>query len=116
MKTREQLVERALKKLKVIGAGQTATAAVTQSVDDMVDPMMADLGTRGIYAWGDEDEIADDAFEHLAVCLACVSGGDFGKSTVDDEPMDARRVKAETRLRLLNPLGMSYQPLQTEYF
>lgn len=111
MKTREQLVARALAKNKVVGAGQSASAEVSNRVDAVVDPVMSDLGTRGIFAWGDEDELPDDAFEHLADILAYATAEDFGK------PRDeARRLMAEKRLRELEPYQLSGQRMTPDYF
>lgn len=109
--TRDQLVLRALKKLKVIGAGQTPSAAVTDSVNDVVPALMADLASRGIFAWGDQDELPDEAFEHLADVLANACAGDFGKEASED-----RRILAESRLRLVNPIRLSGQPLKATYY
>lgn len=109
--TRERLVARALEKLKVVGSGQTASAEDTQFVDEVVEPMMADLGARNIFAWGNEDELPDDAFEHLAGLLANSCAEDFGK--VNDEN---KRVLLETRLRMINPISLSGQPQKVEYF
>jgi len=110
-KTREELVARALKKLKVVGAGQTASSAVTQSVDQMVGPIMSDLSVRGVFSWGDEDELPDEAFEHLAGILANAAAPDFGKQA--DEQL---RILLESRLRLLNGAVYSGQTLKTTYY
>jgi hypothetical protein len=111
MKTRAQLVARALEKLKVVGSGQTASAEDTLLVDKVIDPLMSDLMARGIFSWGDEDELPEEAFEHLSELLANATAGDFGKSS--DE---GRRQMAEGRLKLTEGVSVSHQPLRTEYF
>lgn len=110
-KTREQLVSRALQKLKVVGTGQTASAEDTQLVDDEIEPVMADLAARGIWTWGDPDEIDDAAFVHLADIIANSVAGDFGMQ--QDETV---RLSAERRLRQLETSILSGQPQTTEYF
>lgn len=110
-KTREQLVSRALQKIRVVGSGQTASAEDTQLVDGIVEPLMQDLAARNIFHWGDEDELPDEAFEHLADLLGNAAAPDFGKASDD-----AARRSAEGRLRLLEPVTLSGQVLNTEYF
>jgi hypothetical protein len=110
-KTRAQLVARSLQKNKVIGVGQTASAGVSQRVDDVVDSLMTDLGERGIFQWGDPDDLPEAAFEHLADLLANATAPDFGKPADEN-----RRLMAEGRLNLLNGISLSHQPLKAEYF
>lgn len=111
-KTRSQLVDRALQKLKVVGAGQPASAADTALVDGLVDPVMTELQQSEIYAWGNQDEIDDAAFEHIAELLASAAASDFGKTGLSSE----ERWVVERRLRRLSPYVLSGQPQVTEYF
>lgn len=110
-KTRDDLVSRALNKLGVIGAGQTAATEDTAQVDGTVDSVMSDLATRQIFAWGDPDDIDQDAFEHLADCLAVANARDYGL-----QPDDNVRLMAESRLRQLNLTALSGQPQSVDYF
>lgn len=110
-KTREQLVERALRKLGALPAGQSAAPEDANLVDDEIEPLMADLAQRSIYAWGDPDQIDDAAFIHLADILANSVSRVFG--VPQDE--NARRA-AENRLKLLDTQYLSGQPLKVEYF
>lgn len=50
MKSREQLVARALQELSVVGAGQAPSAEDAKTVDDEVGPLMSDLALRRVYA------------------------------------------------------------------
>src|ERR1044071_7428246 len=93
-KTRDQLIERALNKLGAIGAGQSPSAEDAALLAASVDPVMSDLASRGIYSWGDPDNLDDDAFEHLAEVLAVAVARDFGK-----EADETKRLMAESRLR-----------------
>lgn len=111
-KTRAQLVNRALQKLKVVRAGTAASAEVSQLVDGVVDGVMSSLATRQIFSWGDEDQLPDEAFEHLADCVAHASAGDFSKTYGDDIALRGY----EAKLRELDLYALSYQPQQTEYF
>jgi hypothetical protein len=111
MKTREELVNRALEELGVVGAGQTAAAEDYAVVDDAVEPVMSDLATRDVWVWGDPDEYDEDAFEHLAVLLANAKARPFGK-----EPSEEIRIMAERRLRQLAPYVLSGQAQIVDYF
>lgn len=110
-KTRTELVNRALKELGVVGAGQTASAEDFDEIDKAVEPVMSDLATRDIWVWGDPDEYDDDAFDHLAVLLANARARGFGV-----QPDEQKRLLAEARLRGLKPTILSGQPQQIEYF
>lgn len=111
MKSREELVNRALKELGVVGSGQTASAEDYATIDEAVEPVMSDLATRDVWVWGDPDEYDEDAFEHLAVLLANAKARSFGKA-----PSEETRLMAESRLRQLSPTILSGQRQQTEYF
>ena len=111
MKTREELVTRALQKLKVLAAGQSPSAEDAAAVDGDVLPIFADLSRRGVYSVGDPDEIEDEAFIHLADILANSVAADFGAA--QDEGV---RMAAERRLRVLGAQTLSGQVLRTNYF
>jgi len=111
MRTREDLVKRALQKLRVIGAGQPAEAEDYQLVDAALPSVLKELSSRNVYPYGDPDQLEDDAFEHLATCLAQACADDFGVG-----PDEAVRIRAENRLREITAETLSYQPLRTDYF
>jgi hypothetical protein len=90
MQSRQALVKRALRKLKVLAAGQTPSAEDAKLVDD---------------------EIEDDAFVHLAEILANSVAGDFVRDS--DENV---RLMAEARLRELYAETLSGQTLKVEYY
>lgn len=111
MRSREDLVKRALQKLRVVGAGQAPEAEDYQLVDAAVPSVLSELSKRNIYPYGDPDQLEDDAFEHLATCLAQACADDFGVAA--DEGI---RIRAENRLREITAETLSYQPLQATYF
>lgn len=111
MKSRQQLISRALEELGVVGAGQTASAEDTATIDEAIEPVMSDLATRNIYAWGDPDEYDEDAFEHLAVLLANAKSRPYGLV-----PSEETRLLAERRLRQLNLYVLSGQPQVVDYY
>lgn len=110
-KTRDELVDRALKKLLMIGAGQSPEAEDQETVDDMVDAVLADLAERGVVYVGNPEAIPVAIFEHLADCLAQAAAPDFGL------PRDASVIAfAEGRLRVIAASRPSGEPQQTDYF
>lgn len=111
MKTRQDLVIRALQKLKVLAAGQAPSAEDAKVVDDEIVPVLSELARRNIYPFGDPDQIEEEAFVHLADILANSVAADFGA-----EQSDAVRRAAENRLREVFSEAISYQPLKVDYF
>ncbi len=108
-KTREQLVIRALNNLQI----ESRQASVIQRVDSFVESLMDDLGKRGLFSWGDEDELPEAEFEHLGGLLAIAAAANFGKKAMFTEN---DRVLLESRLRLLNGAVYSGQTLKTTYY
>ena len=111
MKTREDLIRRALVELKVLAAGQAPSAEDAQEVGREIGPLLSNLAKRGVYPFGSEDQIEDDAFVPLAKLLANSVAGSFGS-----QPDENVRLLEERNLRALMAETISYQPLQAEYF
>jgi len=111
MKTREELVLRALQELGVVGSGQAAASEDEQFVDAEVEPMFDNLASRDVWQWGDPDQIDDNAFVHLAKWLANSVARGFGQT-----PDENLRLSLEQSLRQLKPLFLSGQPQRAEYF
>lgn len=111
MKSREQLVNRALEELGVYDFGQAPGAEEYAKIDNIVEPVLADLAERNVCPFGDPDEIEDKSFVHLGVILASYAPDGFGR-----KPDEAGRLAAESRLRVLYAEDLSGQPLQVDYF
>jgi hypothetical protein len=111
MISREQLVLRALRELRVVGAGQSASAEDAQAVDDDVEPVLSDLAARNVWQWGDPDQIDEAAAVHIAVILANSVAGQFG------QPSDEiKRLSAEARLKELDSVTDAGDPINANYF
>lgn len=80
-KTRAELVNRALGRLGVVGAGQTVSSEDYDTVDDLVDAVLLDLAARRVYIVDDEEEIPTEASEYIAAILAQAAAMDFQKQT-----------------------------------
>jgi len=111
MQSRQQLIDRALKELGIVAAGQSASAEDVAVIEAEIDPIMQDLSTRNIWQWGDPDEFDDNAVIHLAKILANSVARVFGM-----EPDESKRQYCEMRLRLLSPVEMSGQPQKSVYY
>lgn len=111
MKSREDLVMRALQELGVVGAGQQASAEDAAAVNGEIGPVLSDLAARGVYNYGDPDQIEDAAFVHLAMILANSVGQQFG--VPQDETV---RIYRESRLRDLTHRNPPSQPIRVQYF
>lgn len=109
-KTRDQLVDRALEKLGVVGSGQSAEAEDQARVDSVVDATLGDLAARRIIYVANEDAIPVEWFEWLADLLADNVAEDFGR--VRDA---TKRLYAESMLRNLVAGMPTYEPLKVEY-
>jgi hypothetical protein len=109
--TREDLVNRTLRKLGALPTGQPADPEDYEAVDGTVESVMSDLAKRNIWQWGDIDQIDEDAFEHLADLLSIANARDFGI-----EPSEQNRMLAESRLRQLDTTVLSGAPQTAEYF
>lgn len=111
MKSRQQLIERALEEVGVKAAGVTPDAEDVAVIENEIDPVMSDLSTRDVYQWGDPDEFDEDAFVHLALILANSKARVFGGAY--DEGV---RLRCEARLRNLQPILLSGQAQSVDYY
>lgn len=111
MKSRQELIDRALLELGVLAAGQSASAEDVAVIDGAISPIMSDLATREIWVWGDPDQFDDDAFEHLGILLANARARPFGS-----QPDEQVRLLAESRLKQLRLSVLSGAPQTAEYF
>lgn len=116
-KDRKALVNRALRVLNVVPAGQTAETEDFDVVDELVEPLLARLNaekiTYHVDAEGnvtqldDPDAIPAKAFMDVAILLAAAAATDFGLAALpQDDP-----AKSEVRLRTVWSVG----PTQEEY-
>lgn len=112
-KTRTQLANRTLEKLRVVGLGQSPEAEDTLKVDGVIDSFAEFLTstTPPIYTIADLAEIEESAFEWLADYLAFMCATDFNK-----QQDDGVRQRAEYMLRRLTTAGPTYEELRGTYF
>lgn len=115
-KTRADLVNEALSQLKVVGAGQSASAEDYAAVDGKVDAVLAELAVRNVATIPNLNDIPLEVFLPVATCLAAACAGDFevDRATLPDG-RDVLAVGAETRLRSQRRHATS-RPLKVDFF
>jgi hypothetical protein len=109
--TRVMLANRALSKLLVVGAGQTAESEDVAQVDAIIPAVVAHLASAQIYNVSDLADIDEAAFEWVADFLAYMAAPDFGMP-IDD----TKRQRAEFMLKLISATGPTYQAQTAEHF
>src|SRR5690242_19785777 len=116
-KTRQDLVNQALRNLQVLAAGQTADTEDYESVDGHVDASLAQLDARQIVSVPDAQEIPIEWFDPLAVVLADDAAMEFGLPGVPASPSNPNpRVDAEVRLREMVYSRPTGEQLEPDYF
>lgn len=110
-KTRAELVIRALRKLLVVGSGQSPEDEDVELVDGVVDATLADLAARRVVYVANEDEIDVAVFEPLADILADNVAADFGKAK-NPAMVDL----AEMKLKAITATEPTYETLRNDYF
>jgi hypothetical protein len=111
VKTRDQLIYRALKNLGQVEPGEAAAPEDYSAVDDLVDPLIAQLAFDNIYYISDPDEIENEIYLPLARLLANVAGPDFG-SAMNEE---AKQVD-EALLKKMAATKPSYLVARGQFF
>lgn len=110
-KTRADLAQRALEKLLVVGAANSAEAEDIQTVDGVIDAVIADLDVRHVFTVPDLADIDIAAFEWVADCLAVMVASDFGQ-----QPDETKRMKAESMLITISATRPSKETITADYF
>lgn len=111
MKTRADLVNRALKLLGVASAGQPIEAEDYAVADAAIEPKFAELARRSVIYVPNPDEIDDELLQWLAILIAQDVAPDFGAA------MDTTAITiAESRLREMQPQVQTSQPIAALYF
>jgi hypothetical protein len=117
MKTRADLVIRALYNLGVVPHGQNPGDQEFNSVDALVEPMVEDLIARDIWFERDVDAIEEKSFLHLGDILAGRAAAVFGMQ--NDPALAARAQRAETDLNEMDRNTLRYlhmRTMRTDYY
>lgn len=109
--TQDQLVDEAIRKLMVVGAGQSPDAEDQELVDGKVAALIDQLSADGICTISDPDAIPGEWFDAVASLLANLCAPDFGKPFSPDVCG-----YYEKRLTRTNATGPTYEALKVDYF
>jgi hypothetical protein len=113
-KTRVELGRGALTRLGKAVAGETIDDVAESAVDDLIDPMIANLRARNVIYIADANEIPDEAFNPLRLRLAWEAAGEF--SVPYEQLPDCQPVATEADLRALAATPASADVVDFEDF
>lgn len=114
MKSRRDLIDRALEIIGTLAAGQVAENEDLARVDGYVDTTIADLIARDVYYVSDNEEFDLSIFDDLAKVLANNAREAFGLA--NDPRLAATAMAAENNLRTKSAQGPTYAVLKGTYF
>jgi hypothetical protein len=107
-KTRTQLIHRALAAIGALEPGEAPSTEDYNTMDNLVDPLIAQLEADEVVYIGDSEEIPVEYFIPLANLLGNMAGPDFGSPVNDDAKM-----RDEKALRRMGSTKPTYQVIKT---
>lgn len=110
-KTRDQLIRRALKNIGIIESGETPSAEDYASVDDLIDPLLAQLAADEIIFIQDPEQIELNIYLPLARILGNISGPDFGSAINEDA-----KTRDENVLRRISATEPTLETIKVKYY
>lgn len=110
-KTRNQLINKALENLHVIGTGQSAEADDHAKMDEVVDPLLEQLAVDEVVEIANPDEIPNAIFLPLAELLANAAASGFSQ---DYDPN--KKMVFEAVIRRLTASRATGETLRTVYY
>lgn len=114
--TETELANRALRKLSVIGEGQTASAADLLLVTDKIEGLLDELASRRVIPGGDVDQLRPADFDHVATVLAAMCCGEFALTGAAAAPFVQLAAEAERKLRIIHGDTPPFSTLEMSYF
>ena len=102
---RNDLIVRALRNLGALPQGQSPNAEETQSLDDLIDPMMADLIARDVNLIAiNPDAIDNQYFLPLGHLLAWAAAPEFGQA--ENQGLAALAEQSELKLKKITAMAL----------
>src|SRR5687768_5522247 len=99
MRTREDLVYRIAKLLRLAVAGEALGSVEFASINDEIPSLIATLNSRGVVYVPDVEEIEDDIFDPLARVLAARLCTDLGVTLANIPGFETEPMRSEIELR-----------------
>lgn len=123
MKTRAELVHRALSEMGRLYAGEAPAAEDYAAVDGLVDPMTDQLAADDVVYVGDITQIEPAYFLSLGRLLAVIAAPSFGTDAIQTiltrnraDNLDALTEREQAMLRRVSVSRPTYQPAVGVYF
>jgi hypothetical protein len=120
MKTKQELIHRALRNLGALPQGQSPAAEEYQSISDLVDALIAELEARDIVDIQNIDThgLDDKYFMPLANILAWRAAPEFGSA--NDQALAALAMQGEVYLKEIDRLdvkwnGKHWRTMRSDY-
>jgi hypothetical protein len=114
-KNRTELIHRTLRNLGVLPQGQSPSAEESQSIDDLIDPTIAELKTRQVCLTDiDTDYIDDEFFLPLGRIMAAAAAPEFGQD--QNQAIWALKERAELDLKKMTAARYSGVVLEGQYY
>lgn len=110
-KTRTDLIERAATELGALTSGETLQQEDSDTIDNLVDPLILQLSLDGVVDIADDQQIPSGYFLPLAKLLANVAAPSFGQQ---ENP--AVKEMQERILRKLTATPPTFERQTAEYF
>jgi hypothetical protein len=115
VKTRTELIHRTLRNLGVLPQGQSPSAEESQSIDDLIDPTLAELKVRQVTLVDISGEAIDDEFfMPLGRIMAAAAAPEFGQS--QDQAIWALKERAELDLKKMTAARYTGIVLENTYY
>ena len=107
-KSRTEIVQRVLRNLGSLPQGQTPSVEESDSIDDLIDPVIADLSARRVItinSISSANPLDDEFFLPLAHCIAWAAAPEFGQS--NDAALAALKARAENDFKEYDDFNFS---------
>jgi hypothetical protein len=114
-KTREQLISQIAEELKILGSGQVLSIEDRAKIEDVIEPVMAELTTRDIIGGIDLSAIPLEFFIPLGQIIARHAAIPFGMTDQEMQVYVANAASAEARILAMTLPRATGQRAQPEY-
>lgn len=123
MKTRTELVHRALSEMGRLYAGEAPSAEDYSAVNDLVEPLTDQLAADDVVYVGDLDQIESAVFLSLGRLLAVIAAPSFGTDAIQTiltrnraDNLDALTEREQATLRRVSGSRPTYAPAAGVYY
>jgi hypothetical protein len=115
VKDRTDLIHRTLRNLGVLPQGQSPSAEESQSIDDLIDPTLAELKTRQVCLVDiDSNYIDEEFFLPLGRIMAAAAAPEFGQD--QNQAIWALKERAELDLKKMTAARYTGVVLEGQYY